>query len=105
MNASLGLLSKAAEWIFPMNNPFNQFPLLWTSLQAQDDALLEQHTQLLGTQGFPLAADAAANFKPKAGQAQLHPLMMSTDYTNGAGKIREQPQTQVQISAVIPYLL
>lgn len=104
MNASLGLLSKAAEWIFPMNKPFNQFPLL-CALQAQDDALLEQHTQLLGTQGFPLAADAAANFKPKAGQAQLHPLMMSTDCTNGAGKTREQPQTQVQITAVIPYLL
>lgn len=31
--------------------------------------------------------------------------MMSTDYTTtAAGKIREQPQTQLQIPAAIPYL-
>lgn len=91
---------------FPHEQPLLiNFPLSWTSLQAQDDTLLEQHTQLLGTQGFPLADNAVANFKQKAGQIQLHQLMMSTDYTTDAGKIRQQPQTQLQISAAIPSLL
>lgn len=81
---------------FPYEQPsLINFPLLGTSLQAQNDALLEQHMQFLGTQGFPLADSAAANLKQKAGQTQLHQLMMSTDYTNDTGKIREQSQTQL----------